>query len=210
LVNLSGVAIQSVTWNSGASGNPLENLQAGTYSYTLTDVFGCTANGSLVLFDPDPLFVLLTPVGATAQANGSLSWTVFGGVPPFEVSVDDEPVTGTMLAGLEPGIYQFDLVDSQGCTFSEEVVITGSASVPEQGLANTRVFPNPAKDRLQFSSTVLVRRVVALDGRGRVVLDRSFGTREGVLDVSGLAQGAYVLELHGAESVSRARFVKSW
>lgn len=210
LENLSGVAEQSVLWNTGATGSPLEGLQAGTYTYTYTDVNGCTTSGSLVLFDPDPLFVLLAPVGATAEANGSISWTVFGGVPPYVVSVEDEVVTGATLGGLEPGNYQFVAVDAQGCTFSELVVITGTAGVAENDMASVQVFPNPTDAMLYFSSSLVVRWAKVLDGRGRTVVERSFVTSTGGLDVSMLAPGAYVLELHGPDGSSRARFVKSW
>lgn len=210
LENLSGVAAQSVIWNTGATGTQLQGLTAGVYSYTFTDINGCSVSGSLELFDPDPLFVLLTPMGATAETNGSLSWTLFGGVPPYAVTVDDIEVAGTMLGDLEPGTYQFVAIDSQGCDFSEEVVITGPSNIPEQELASVKVFPNPTDGLLQVSSSYRIRWVRVFDGRGRIIMERSFDAHSGVLDVSSLAPGPYMLELHGNESTNRSRFVKAW
>lgn len=210
LQNLTGVPAASVVWNTGATGTLLEELPAGVYAYTFTDVNACTLSGVVELLDPDPLFALLVPVAATAEANGRISWNLFGGTPPYTVTIDGLVVAGAELDDLPPGTYAFEVTDSEGCTYVENVVIIGPSSIFERNPGAVRVYPNPAMSVLFVEAAVHIDGVHVIDGRGRCVLMRSFQASTGVLDVSSLAPGAYLLELHGSQGISRARFVKAW
>lgn len=206
--NLAGVPVESMVWGGGEIGVLLEGLVAGVYTYTYTDVNGCTASGAVELLDPDPLFVLVVPVAATAENNGSISWNLFGGTPPFVVTVDGVVVPGGQLEDLASGTYAFEVTDSEGCIYAETVVIAGPSSILERDVAAFQVYPNPAFSVLHVEASVTVNAVQVLDGRGRSVLQQALRSTSGVVDIASLAPGAYLLEMHSADGVLRARFVK--
>jgi len=208
LQNLTGVPVQSVVWGHGATGLLLENIPAGAYTYTVTDANGCSANGVVELLDPDPLFALVVPVMATAEQSGSFSYTLFGGVPPYVVTLDNEVVSGGVVLDLEPGVYQFEVTDAQGCTLGETVIITGPSSILERDAALVQVYPNPASSLLYVESSVRIRSAAVVDAAGRTALQQPFNASFGVVEVGSLAAGVYFLELHAADEVVRLRFVK--
>lgn len=74
--------------------------------------------------------------------------------------------------------------------------------------ATLALFPNPVKDRITWNAPNSFREQTArvLDALGRVVLTAHAKT--GSLDISGLTNGSYVLELRGTSGPLRARFVK--
>lgn len=70
------------------------------------------------------------------------------------------------------------------------------------------LFPNPAKDRITWNvpASFPMQSARVLDALGRVV--RTVDAKAGSLDISGLSNGSYLLELRGASGPLRARFVK--
>ncbi|MEX1132299.1 MAG: FG-GAP-like repeat-containing protein, partial [Flavobacteriales bacterium] len=210
LVNLSGVATQSVGWSNGATGAQIQGLGAGVYNYTFLDVNGCSATGVVELLDPDPLFVLVNSVNATAGSNGSISWTIFGGAAPYTVRVDGNVIIGGSIADLGAGVYLVQVSDAQGCLFEENVVILGSTGVGEQQTNDLRIYPNPTRDVLYVGSSERFSTVEVFDAGGRSVLQQGLGAGLASIDVSALAAGPYILELRSAEGEpQRVRFVKA-
>lgn len=86
----------------------------------------------------------------------------------------------------------------------------GAASVHEKTTSHIRVFPNPAKDKIQVSyfGKQAVDRVEILDLFGRVVLRKEAKKGNIQLDVSGLSKGIHFLRLLTEKGVEIKRFVK--
>jgi hypothetical protein len=209
LSNLVGVAAANVVWNVGGQGMSLSGLFAGVYTYVFTDVNGCSASGTVELMDPPELFVLVqaTPIG---QGNdGSISWTVFGGVPPYQVSVDGEAVSGSLLSGLGAGVYALQVTDAQGCVFEESVLVFDPAGVRAVDAFPARIHPNPVSTLLFVEWEQPVAAWQISDATGRAVLHGEDGLPTGMVDVTGLRAGAYLLVLRDVEGrLARMRFVK--
>jgi hypothetical protein len=159
--------------------------------------------------DPDELFVLVqaTPLGQ--GDNGSIAWTVFGGVPPYAVTVDGEPVSGTSLNGLSAGVYALLVSDAQGCSFEESVLVFDPTHVQEREIPIPRIYPNPASTLLEVEWALPVSMWTITDATGREVLKGADGLRSGAVDVSELPYGAYLLELRDTNGrAARSSFVK--
>src|SRR5204863_6063430 len=65
------------------------NLNANTYTVTVTDAGGCMVTGSVTINEPPDLVVTPDPpvnVLCFGQASGVASVTVTGGVPPYSYS----------------------------------------------------------------------------------------------------------------------------
>jgi len=209
LMNLSGVPSDQVLWNTGGQGVSLSGLFAGVYTYLFTDVNGCTASGAVELMDPPELFVLVQTTPIDQGNDGSFSWTVFGGVAPYEATVDGVPVPGTSVAGLPSGVHLLLITDAQGCSIQENVFVSGTTFVDQFDALPPRVHPNPVSTLLHVEWAAQVYLWSITDATGRTVLAGTHEQYSGVVDVSGLRTGTYLLELHDKEGRSvRSRFVK--
>lgn len=199
LENLSGVAVQSVAWSNGASGMHLQGLEEGSYSYNLTDVNGCTATGAVELLDPDPLFVLVSYEDATPSSGGSISWFIFGGVPPYTVLLNDEDVAGGEVEDLASGIYSLEIKDAHDCGYDEEVIIQSITGVDERSAVTVSLYPNPATDVLYIQSPITIVGAEIFDARGRSVAKQYSATGIAQLKLSPLAGGSYLVALHSGD-----------
>ncbi|MBL0125972.1 MAG: VCBS repeat-containing protein [Flavobacteriales bacterium] len=207
LMNLTGVSIQSVLWNTGAEGVTLAGLIAGTYTYLLSDSNGCTAEGELQLIEPPALFVQATASPVVVGNDGSIDVLVFGGVPPYVITINGSTVVSP-ITGLADGAYDLVVTDANGCTHEETVIVDGP-----MGLANVhrmafRLFPNPVVDRLHFTCSEPLRSVLILDLQGRIILPSSY-INDRWLDVRDLDAGHYVIHAITADGAAmRVPFIK--
>jgi hypothetical protein len=209
LISLAGVEAASVVWSNGGQGMSMLDLPAGVYNYTFSDVNSCITTGTVELMDPDELFVLVQATPVDQGDDGSISWTVFGGVPPYQVEVDGVPVSGTTLEGLSPGVHALLVVDAQGCIFEENVLVSGTTNVQEVDALIPRIHPNPVSTVLQVEWSLPVAMWCITDATGREVLQGAHGLRSGSVDVSDLTTGTYLLELRDTNGrPERSRFVK--
>ncbi|SDG75267.1 PKD-like domain-containing protein [Psychroflexus sediminis] len=102
----------------------LNNLDAGTYSLIVSDASNCSVDLDLVIEEPLPLDIRFQ----TTQANcfgiddGTISLFVEGGTPPYTSNFG--PGDSTFLfEGLEPGVYDIEVMDSNGCMKVLEIEI---------------------------------------------------------------------------------------
>ena len=140
----------------------LTGVQAGNYSVTVTDQFGCIGTASYIL--TQPLALTLTPADTNPQcfgySNGTAAVTPAGGSGSYHYTWNTTPVQTTSEAtGLTSGPYLvmvtddslcvatqgFTLTDPLAVGFSDSVIIdpscfgenNGSAQVtPQNGMAN--------------------------------------------------------------------------
>ncbi len=89
---------------------------AGTYSFTITDVNGCTATVNVTITQPTQLTTTEqhTPI-ACFGGNSTVTINAAGGTAPY---------TGTGTFTRPAGIYNFTVTDANGCTSVIPVVIT--------------------------------------------------------------------------------------
>lgn len=196
LSNFAESELVSVEWETGQTGSSLNDLTAGVYPYIATDANGCVAQGTVELIDPDPLFALVQAQAEVEGGDGSLSWVIFGGTPPYVVELGGAEVPGSEVSGLSAGIYQVLVRDSLGCTYLETVEVQGAVSVDEWGQHGVELYPNPVDVGFWSKAPEPLRSCRVVDGSGRVV--RHWGALPALtwMDVGSLAAGTYVLELH--------------
>lgn len=122
-----GTAPYSYLWNNGQSSATATSLSAGTYSVTLTDAGGCTAQQSITIGQPSAITLLTTSTpAACGMSNGTANAIASGGSPTFSYSWISGPV-GPNITGLAAGTYTVLVADSKGCTQTQSVTV---ASLP--------------------------------------------------------------------------------
>jgi hypothetical protein len=209
LTNLTGVELESVVWDMGQTGDSLDALSAGVYTYFVTDVNGCAAGGVVELIDPDPLFVFIGTEPEMQGNDGSINWLVFGGTPPYVVELAGELMSGGSIGDLAGGTYALLVRDSLGCIFAEEVEVASSVGMDDLEVDKLEVYPNPVSQDLYLRATDMVLSWSILENSGRIVLQGATLPSGGAVDVGRLATGYYTVDVrtvHGQRF--RSRFVK--
>jgi gliding motility-associated-like protein len=113
------------------SGNAVAygSVCAGTYSILITDQNGClqTATG-LFIDTPAPLQMILdvTDVTCFGFDNGSIEFSANGGTDPILLTPGDQTLP-TTVEDLAPGTYTFTITDANGCSDTEDAIVTEPA-----------------------------------------------------------------------------------
>lgn len=117
-----GTPAYTYTWNPAtATGNAPASLAAGQYNVTVTDAMGCQKLDSAVITQPAaPLSVVMshTDVTCFGGSDGTVTFTVSGGTPPYTYMGNPIPPGTTTLSNVPPSTYTGNLTDANGCTFA--------------------------------------------------------------------------------------------
>ncbi len=121
-----GTSPYQYTWNNGMTSTIISNLVAGTYSFTATDINGCSSTGSTTVFEPILLSSSLanaTAVSCHGRSDGTASVATSGGVPPYSYLWSNGE-TNSFSTGLFAGSYLITTSDANGCTEVLTISIT--------------------------------------------------------------------------------------
>lgn len=120
-----GTPNYTYSWNNGQSNSTATNLSANSYTITVTDNNGCTAQAAVNITEPPLLTIGLTPVNLLCNniASGSVNANVQGGVTSYSYSWNTSATTNN-ISSLQAGIYSLTITDSNGCTAQANTTIT--------------------------------------------------------------------------------------
>lgn len=208
LQNQSQVPAEAVSWDNGLQGILLQNIPFGTYAYNFVDTNGCFSNGVVQLSESPEMIVFTEVTAATsAQSNGSLNVSVFGGTPPYELFLDEEPVSG-FITGLSAGSYELKTKDLNECTELTNIIINNVLNNDKTDVLNIICYPNPAGDMVFIRSDEVLFDLRITDIYGKTIHEGT-GLFSGAIDVTLFAPGMYTILLfsqHG--TVVFTKFIK--
>jgi len=128
-----GTAVVTVGASGGTApytGTGNFTVNAGNYSYTVTDANGCSANVSVNVTEPSPLNASISSsnyngygVSCNGGNNGIATLTVSGGVTPYSYNWSNSSTSATA-NNLTAGSYSVIITDANGCTITKSIVIT--------------------------------------------------------------------------------------
>jgi hypothetical protein len=115
-------------------------------------------------------------------------------------------------SGFDGNDFDTDVIRSIGI-FREDVVVNDVwgidfTSVPET-LVNEDpfvVYPNPARNVLNIINSTIIENVRVFDITGRVVLSKRMDDLQGQIDISGLYNGLYILQVESDGKLSSRKF----
>lgn len=125
-----GLAPYQYRWSSGQNTTNLTGLTAGEYSLTVTDAAGVSASTAVLMQNPPPLMVIVTPVQPSCfdSENGELLLEVWQGIAPYSFSWTDG-ASGPHRRGLTVGNYEVLVVDANGCQKSVQIDLEAASQL---------------------------------------------------------------------------------
>ncbi|MGP8217501.1 MAG: PKD domain-containing protein [Bacteroidia bacterium] len=121
-----GTPAYTYSWNSGQTTSSI-TVPVGSYTVTVTDANGCTANASATITQPPQLrdsITSVTNVLCFGNSTGSLGAGVKGGTPGYKYSWAPAGATNNPAANIPAGSYTLTVTDANGCTVTADTVIT--------------------------------------------------------------------------------------
>lgn len=125
--NINGEAPFDFQWSNLEAGTNIDDLTVGWYAVTMTDANNCIRVDSIFLNEPSAVGASLigTDVSCFGDDNGLIEFdNVQGGSGGYMYSIDGEfPSAEPYYERLDAGIYTANIIDSDGCTWSDTITI---------------------------------------------------------------------------------------
>jgi uncharacterized repeat protein (TIGR01451 family) len=127
-------------WSDGVPGGTRNNLSAGTYEVTATEISGCTSIVSVNITQPSEITIETSVTNATCFGgnDGSVQLLVTGGTSPYNISWSGG-FPGNNLNNLSAGAYIVTVTDVNGCLGTTPFII--GQSPPPSISSNIEVTP---------------------------------------------------------------------
>jgi hypothetical protein len=127
----NGIPPYVYNWSNGAQTATVNNLQAGTYTITVTDANSATTSASVTIIEPPALQVDVTEeeVITCADPVATITVAASGGVFPYAYAWS----SGQNTASIEvvvAGVYAVTVTDGNNCTTSLSVDVLEDTSQP--------------------------------------------------------------------------------
>lgn len=141
-----GNAPYSYAWNNGPATANRSNIAAGTYTLSVTDAQGCTAQSSAVLNNPAVLSITgeVDHTSCAGSADGQITVTATGGTGN-KTYVWSNGQTGVTATGLVAGNYIVAVTDANNCTANQTFTVSSPASL-QISVFHTNVSCNGSSD----------------------------------------------------------------
>lgn len=209
-------------WDGGTNpSDPINSFNdAGTYSITATDSFGCVSEDAFIL---DIIDVPVVGISYSSSAyayifSSSTSYNLGSSATYFWTFGDGTTSTDPNPSHIfpwsspsSPAVYNVTLEITNDCGTSEEsIIVTPSLGIESLESGEFTVFPNPATGtvNIKFAQSVSDVNIRILDMSGRVVKHEASQTGSLLtLDVSELTGGNYILEISDDLSVTQTKLI---
>jgi len=125
-----GSPAYSYSWSNSGTSPTINNVIAGIYYVTVTDLNGCTSTSQVTITQPQNLSIALTALNETCYnaCNGTISSSVTGGTTPYQYAWSNAQNTPN-INSLCVGAYDVTITDANNCTLTSNSIITGPSQL---------------------------------------------------------------------------------
>ena len=130
----AGVSPFYYHWSTGSNVEDLNNVTAGVYTATVTDVNGCTAEITDSVGTDEGMEVEIIeqePINCFGMSNGVLEATAANGTPTYTYTWNNGDSV-EILSDLSPGTYSVTITDVDGCSGEAAVTLQEPDSIALQ------------------------------------------------------------------------------
>jgi hypothetical protein len=182
-------------------------LQAGRVTITATQPGGGIYAAAHPIFRSFCVAPLPPVINLEYDGNrGLIVSSVNDGNVWFKNGVAQSSVTGSQIFFDGDGGSYNAKVDVDGCISQESntIVVT---SVQQESSSDIRIFPNPAKEKFQFSGADQLFNVEIVDMNGKIVWARSEVKANQFVDVHGMPSGIYTVRFRRGHALIVERLI---
>ena len=213
VTTVGGTAPFSYAWSPMATNTPiLNNLAAGTYAVTVTDVNGCTSQTTVTITEPTPLVATSIATDELLGSDGTATVNVSGGTAPYTYNWSSGGI-GATETGLVAGVYTVNITDANGCLEVVEVTVGSQVGITSiNSDMSLLIYPNPAHASVELknSGSQIPNEIQVFSIDGKLIQVLSFNTTETItIDVSSWSNGSYILRYMTPFGNQSIPFVKS-
>ncbi|MEZ4925825.1 MAG: gliding motility-associated C-terminal domain-containing protein [Saprospiraceae bacterium] len=177
-------------WSNGSMTEDLTGLLPGTYTVTVTDANGCTADSILFVPNNSSTFSLAGAIQALsncATLNGAVDLTVTPAGP--YTYLWSNGATTQDISGVTAGIYTVEVTETGTCTASISFIIPDNRTYP----ALTRAITAEICDLLNGSIDLSVNG-------GAMPYNYAWSSGENTQDLANLMDGTYTVTVTGSNN----------
>lgn len=210
-----GTAPYTYSWSTGDTTSTLSNLPAGVYGLQVTDSNNCVGIFQTVtITTPSVVNGALSSTSETCIGcnDGSASVVPSGGTSPFTYLWSNS-VTNDTINGLTTGFYVVTITDSQGCSFTDSVMVNNTAGISENIMKSSFIiYPNPSKDFITIESGTTnndLKKIAVIDMYGKLI--SNFETTNNIysIDIHMLPTGIYLIYINSTDANQVFKIIKN-
>ncbi len=138
-----GFGSYSYAWATGSTDTYLDNLEAGSYTVSVTDGNGCLVTEDYTLTEADQLTLGFTTsdnngyaVSCFGGQDGEIEALVAFGVEPYTYEWSDGETTSSLM-NLEAGTYMLTVTDANGCLIEGSIEIFAAPALEIAGISSS-------------------------------------------------------------------------
>ncbi|MFC0878050.1 T9SS type A sorting domain-containing protein [Saccharicrinis sp. FJH2] len=196
-------------WSTGDETQSIKITSSGTY-YVKVKQDGCT-NIDSVIVTLKPLPYIDLGNDTLIKKNQTLILNAGHSFGYYEWSTGDFSES-IEISGLEPGKYSYSVLvtDSNSCSNSDTIYVDVSAITNFTAIKNSgiNVYPNPAHKEIWLNYTDSEGMVYIYNLSGKKVIEQNYHGVNTVIQISGLADGVYIIEFLQDKKLVRSKFDK--
>jgi hypothetical protein len=190
-----GTGSLTYLWSNGSTNTLINNLTAGTYTVTTTDLNGCSATQSITVSQPE---VLVTPTASLTlnptcfeACNGSITLnSQTGGTAPYNYLWSNGATT-SLVNQLCAGTYTVTVIDANSCS------VSASFTVSQPNVLSTVTSQTNVSSCNNTDGTASVT-----PSGGTPVYSYSWSNGSSTSSISALAAGIYAVTVTDANGCS--------
>jgi hypothetical protein len=211
---------ERIATETNTSAIDLQGHEGDSYYIITNCANGGTSDASeTITAETEAVCNAITDLTARVESYGIvLSWNEAENATSYEVYRNGERIateTNTSsidLQGHEGDTYYIITNCANGGTSDASETATAIVTGISEAETNIDIFPNPANDILNITSSEIISEIEIVNTLGQVVYRREVNSNNAVCDVNGLASGVYVVKIHHfdkfSERFEQKKFVK--
>lgn len=211
---LGGTSPYSFYWNTGLTGNQMPDVSGGEYWVQVIDFHECAYKEYFEVNDPEEILVEAEmTIPDVGESSGSIYLNVTGGTGNLTFAWNTGATT-SYLENLPIGTYTVIIRDENDCSVMHSYNLSPAGLEEITEIAGT-LYPNPAGDQawLHLDTNLDGKGTILLfDLNGRMIREVYSGPLMAgdriQLDLSGITQGLYILNIRGTNVNSMLKLIK--
>ncbi len=204
-------SFNSYNWSTGDNSESIVVSEAGLYSISVVDMYGCKAQGNIELIEGDILLYSANSYNTSTpeSSDGGIDIVVTQGNGPFQIQWSNGS-TAFSIQNLTAGLYSFTITDANNCEFTGEIIVEHNVAIPTTLLeAGIQIYPNPCTDA--FTVITAENRDYScelLDVNGKPLLNTCLSQANSVINLRNFGSGVYFVRIRCEQYSVMYRVVK--